>query len=122
MNLFRRKPPEGFVRTSELHEAWRRAGEAERQYETLRLDLLNILDRSVTLNGVSGPVTMLVSELVRDQGELEARIEAALIYLHGLMNRPTSATDQELSHAVALLRGKKRVPDTLGEMFGEEQT
>lgn len=86
-------------------------------YEDLiaeRQQILIALERVVAYDGLLdvSPVALLVSELVRDHGELESRIEAALVYASEA--EPT----QELQWIVHLLRGAPRVPDTVAEIDG----
>lgn len=73
----------------------------------------------------SGPVAMLVSEVVRDHEELEARIDAAMSHMRYLTStalaegqRPVTALEviEEVSR---LLAGGTRVPNTIEELTGE---
>lgn len=65
------------------------------------------------------PTVAMVSDLVRDHEELEARIDASLHYLAGLVtNTEAPEALREMGHIVAdLLRGGKRVPDSPGDLI-----
>ena len=96
-------------------QAYRDKAAGERAYsERCAAELAQIraaMDRVVTFAGVvdQSPLPMLIDGLVRDNSELEARIEAALLRL-------SEASDLDLDfsvdRAVALLRGAPRVPDS----------
>lgn len=78
-------------------------------------EIRGTLDQVPVYEGLvdASPLALLISELVRDHGELEARIDAVI----GLLAQPPAGSYravETLSAEVArLLQGGKRVPDTL---------
>lgn len=67
------------------------------------------------------PPVESVQQLVADHSELEARIEAVLV-LPGHSGHPAATPEEyvvERSEVHRLLRGGKRVPDTVEEAFGD---
>lgn len=65
--------------------------------------------------GMGGsPTALLVTELVRDHEELEARIDAALSFISGAPSfLPSERTREDLAEIARLLKGGQRVPDTI---------
>lgn len=65
--------------------------------------------------GMGGsPTALLVTELVRDHEELEARIDAALSFISGAPSfLPSERTRKDLAEIARLLKGGQRVPDTI---------
>jgi choline dehydrogenase-like flavoprotein len=65
------------------------------------------------------PVAMLVSELVRDHEELEARIDAVVLLLKATKEHG-NVTMEMVDEVTRLLRGGKRVPDTPEELTQDD--
>lgn len=89
-------------------------------YRRLALQMAEIrgsLDRVPVYEGLvdSSPVAVLVSELVRDHGELEARIDNAMHVIRGLLEmgvRTAETGTEALEVIAAILSGRSGVPDT----------
>lgn len=73
------------------------------------------LDQVAVYEGMDGsPTALLVTELVRDHEELEARIDAALSFISGAPSfLPSERTREDLAEIARLLKGGQRVPDTI---------
>lgn len=104
---------------SETQEARERALMAQEQADRLGLDMAQIRGSMYEVAVYEGlvdtsPVAMMVSELVRDHEELEARIDAAMLVVRDLNGQ----VDKNLKEAVdgiveigRLLQGGTRIPD-----------
>ena len=89
---------------------------AQRDKQAGELNQIKIaLEEVAVYEGMVGisPVAYLVSELVRDHEELEARIDAVVSLLQGAKEAAEDEPSPLVDEVARLLQGGERVPDTI---------
>lgn len=105
----------------DLNDALRSEQDRAQRYAKEITEIKVALNQVAVYEGLVdvSPTARLVSELVRDHEELEARIDAALHYISTLNSTPLNHGEtpkvafEVLVEVADLLRGAQRIPDTL---------